>query len=1379
MQQHAPRQRAGSSLQGGDFSFETKIDNEEQLVDAMLASLARGTLPADAWDRLHAAAQRDGRSSELAFAFESASQSKRLKTVQPPLAAEFLFQAGRYFGDVFGDAAAAVNYLERALALAPSHAGAFGLLERVFEKTQQPRKLADLYAATAQHRPRIDQAPLLRRAAELLVQAGGADDKIIDLLQQVLRLEPGDEKNRARLEGLYVKANRLRDVVRLNEQALAADPPPDDDTRKLLLGRVVELYGDKLHEPERAMPHIEQLLALEPTHETARRVAQKLVVIKGLAGRAAAALATAFEASGTPQEVARFLALELENTRGSKRANLLARLGKLKQERLGDDLGAIEAFEQALAIDATDDDLRARYTRLASHLERWADAAKTLSRVLATVKDAAVKAKTTAQLGEMLLRSGDAKRAKTTLAGVLATQDAPPDAVLAAAHSLREVLEGEKDARALCDVLERIAGLEPEGERRREVDERLSELATKLKDVPRAIAAYERLLSTTSRARALEALAPLYEASGDPEKHARLLEERAKDTPDAAQARELMMRAAQVRAVETKDAAGAVATCRAVVARFGPARDVLALYLPLLESQRLWPELAEALAQEAALTEGAERAQTLARLGVVRLQRLRDAQGAVEAFEKALGDDPREKTARVALEKLAGSGEHRLSAARVLEPVYRSEGPAGPLLRVLELRGTLSADVQDRLAALREVADLAASSPSETGRAVEAVGRGLSEAVAAELPSAEWVARLDVVADLATDPKRRASILAKALGDREVTTFEIAALTRAAAEAHAASGDAGSAIALYRRALAHDPQSAELLTRIDELLRDQGSPRERIALYTAALGRGDAARRKDLLHRIASIERHDLGDIAAAIGTYRTALGEDPDDEEAHAALVELLAQTEAFEDLSLLLEGKLTRLVDHPDAAREVRATLATIAASQGDARRAREQCSHLLEDPNLSPDHLDAIEKAATDLGDADLTRRLFVRRAEMAQDPRDQIAWLDKLGELEEKRRGDLDAAATAWKRAGALAEAAGDDEGARRLLGRARKVAPEDRDLMSHLASLCERAGLWAELPLLYAALSETATDDAERVDLALRAADVQAERLASPAAAARHAARAFELAPARAEVLEAFERLSVAAGEVEAFEHAIDHAMGAVEPRRGLDAESEARLVLARARVLGSDPARADDAAAAYRAILADGRFDRSHHAAALAGFETLVARAPDAAPRRADRRWLLEWRAEHASQDERVARMLEWAREEETQFADASHALAIHRRVLGIDPECDEALAATARLALAAGETEDAIGALQARRERAHGLSRTAIELEIAEILVSRTTRWADAVEALRAVLADSPGDPRARALAGRLLAQRATRSDAVAMLERACDATDDAGVRS
>jgi tetratricopeptide (TPR) repeat protein len=1370
MQQPPPRQR-GSGQHSGAFSFEKKLENEEQVLEALLATMARGNLPEGVWERLHGAAQRDDRMSELAFAFESVSQGKRIKTAQPAIGAEFLFQAARFFGEVFGDEVGAVAYLERALAVLPGHATSLVKLVDILERTGQTKKLAEVMAAGAQHRPRGEQAGMLRRAAELLSQAGGPDEKVMDILQQVLRLEANDEASRERLEALYVKANRLRDVVRLNEQALSADPPPSDSTRRKLLETIIALYAEKLHEPERAMPHVEQLLLLDPRHEEARKVAQKLVVIKGLAGRAASALATASEVYGTPPEIARYLSIELENTRGPKRALTLLRLGKLKADRMGDDKGGFEAFEQALAIDPSEDELRARYTALADKQRRWGDAAKALGRVLATVKDLGVKAKASAQLGEMLLRGGDAKRAKTTLAGVLAMADAPEAAVLASAHVLREILETEGDARALVEVLEKIATLEPDVAKRQVVDERLAELATSLGDATRAIAANERLLATPSRAKALEALAPLYEASGDPDKYARLLEERAKDTTDDAKARELMMRAAEVRSKETKDAAAATASCRAVLDRFGVARDVLGLLVPLLEAQRQWPELAQALEQDAGLAEGPERAALLARVGMLRLQRLRDNESAIRAFDEALSYDANDKTARLTLEKLAALGDHRLSAARVLEPVYRREGAVAPLLKILELRGSLATDVDERLAALREAADLAASA-SETTRAGDIAGKGLAEAVAADRPLGEWLERLDRVAGPETEPKRRAAILLKAIGDREVTTEELGALARRTAEAHAESGDVQTAIALYRRALAFDPHSSELLSCIDDLLRNQGSPKERVALYRAALVRGGAVRRRELLHRIGAIERHDLGDIPAAIATYQAALDDDVADADAYLALTELYAQAERWGDLCALLEARLSRV--EGDAARATRATLAEVAAAHGDTERARAQCVALLQDPELSVEHVDAVERAAERLGDAGLARAVLVRRAELSQDPREQFAWLERLGALDEERLGDLEAAAGAWKRAAALAETAGDDEGARRVLVRARRVAPEDGEVTTRLVALCERGELWAELPMLYSLLGEQSADDAQRAELWMKTAHVLADKLGDLAGAARRAAQAFEVAPSRADVLATFERLSVASGSLDVFERAMDESLTRLESAGSPGPEERGQLLLARARALGASVGRADEAAQAYKAILEDPRTGRALQNEALSAFDGLVGAEPGSTQRRADKRWLLEWRTEHAPEEERLVRLLEWAHQEEVTFGEPAQALALHRRALSLDPESNDALVAIARLALETGDTEGALAALRSRRDRADGPGRVGVELEMARVLLARTTRWGDALASLRAVLSETPNDTEARTLAAQLLAHRATRAETIAVLEQACDASDD-----
>jgi hypothetical protein len=573
------------------LSFETKIDDAEQTVDTMLAWLARGGLGPDAWDNLRAAARRDGCVDAVAVAFGRVSCGARIKTVQPSVAAELHFQAARYCAEVLDDDLGAAMHLERCLALAPAHLEAFAKMEAILGQRERHDKLSELYATAAPHRPRGQQALMLRRAVEWLARAApegqrdaqreeGTDtsltDRAIEMWQEIVRLEPGDDEARSRLEALYVATGRYRDAVRLNEQSLARDPSKDVYSKGVLLERIMELYVDKLDQPERAIAAVEQLLSLDPTHAGARRVADKLLSVRGLAGRVASALAVACE-KDAPQQVERCLSIELESARGAKRAQVLARLAKLREERLEDLPGALEAYEQTLDLYPADREARVRYVDIASKLGFFADVVRVLERVVANVNDASIELAANVELGEALLQRADPKRARAILAPVLESLSAPADERLRAARALSTIYEATYDHRALCEALDRVALLATDPDERRDANLRLAAAAQKMRDPARAIEAYERLLSSTARAEALEALDKLYRGSSQREKFARILAAQAAETDDATRARPLLVRAAEVRARELNDAPGAIATLQEVLRRFGPDRDVLAL----------------------------------------------------------------------------------------------------------------------------------------------------------------------------------------------------------------------------------------------------------------------------------------------------------------------------------------------------------------------------------------------------------------------------------------------------------------------------------------------------------------------------------------------------------------------------------------------------------------------------------------------------------------------------------------------------------------------------------------------------------------------------------------------------------------------------------
>ncbi|MBC7051989.1 hypothetical protein G6O46_23555, partial [Salmonella enterica subsp. enterica serovar Enteritidis] len=124
---------------------------------------------------------------------------------------------------------------------------------------------------------------------------------------------------------------------------------------------------------------------------------------------------------------------------------------------------------------------------------------------------------------------------------------------------------------------------------------------------------------------------------------------------------------------------------------------------------------------------------------------------------------------------------------------------------------------------------------------------------------------------------------------------------------------------------------------------------------------------------IGSIERYELLNPDAAIGAYKRALKDDPTDTAAHSALVELYAETEAWDDLCDVLESHLPH-ASSPEDARRARAQLAEVAGAHGQRERAALHAKELLADPDLAPADLDLVERVAIAIEDIDLVRSVL---------------------------------------------------------------------------------------------------------------------------------------------------------------------------------------------------------------------------------------------------------------------------------------------------------------------------------------------------------------------------------------------------------------------
>ncbi|WP_438015371.1 tetratricopeptide repeat protein [Sorangium sp. So ce315] len=1426
MQQDTKSARVSFRIEGLEAALEQGIDNEAAALDVLVAAAAKGSPHPELWAKLHEAAARHDRFSELAFAYERFASERRFGMLPQAVQAEVLVRAAEFLADSFGDPGGARPYLERALSVLPSHNEAFVRLERILEDANEPPRLADLYALAANHRPdRAEQLALLRRAFELIEASSKEEERAIKLLQQIVKIDPGDASARWALETRFTRAGRLQDVARLLEQALTTDPPPADALA--IRSRLLDLYSGPLKEIERALPHVEEVLAQNPAHEGAARAAEALLGRKTALVRAAAALEAAHARRGRIQEAARMMSLQIENLRGPRRIEVQKRLVELLFQKIGDLAAAFSLSEQILAVDPSDEAVRERFVALASALDRRVDAARVLVRASSGAKDKPLRARIAAELGELFEGLGEGRKARAAFQQAL---DGEPDAVAVrrAARGLVKLCERERDARGLAGALDRLVEAEPEAEGREAAAERLARLyEEELGDIQGAIAAYRRLAEAGSsrEPRALAALERLYDATGAHDGLAWVLERRAEAEPDRRAARVLAFRAAELRS-RLPDLPAAVAAWRRFLAAFGPSREAHARLIPLLEQERRWAELEALLEAEAELAAGQERASVLARIGAIRMARLDDPAGAITAYREALALDPTDRASRLALEKMLGpppgsaaggggvessrqsahlhlSDDQRIAACAVLEPIARAEGAAPLLVRVLETRAEIAsaawadgapeaiqADVRGRLAALEEAAGIAERELRDPRRALDLAARGLSLATAsAPERISRWVAEVERLTEHGSESARRAPALAGALGDRAVDSAALSHLARRAGEALLASGDVTQALALYRRALAFEPSSPELIARVDALLREQGSPEERLALYREALAQPcSPARRRELLHAVGTIQRRDLGDLSGAAATYRAAIEDDPGDDAAYEALLETYAAGGAWGALYSALAERLPSVPPGERAAHELR--MGEAAAKGGDVAGAIGHYRAILSGgAALSDAALSAMEALATSAGEAALLRDVLERRVAAAGDPQDEALGLERLGDLAAFGIGGARSAGDAGGAGAAEAASSAGEAGAP-----AARATPAQGDLEAAVAAW-QRAAALAEGPL---ADPERAQKLYERVlsvapehrDAAGRLASLYRgqgawDRLAAVCEVLLETARADE------EALAALAALEDAAIRARATSRFVDAALK-LRDRVGVEGEggapagkaaARARAIdAALARVLAADPDRQDDAAAIYRRLLAPSAAGDAAQAAldpaALEAFRAFLAQSPDTLARRVDRRWLFTLLAERAREGERLRALAAWAAWEE-EIGERAAAAALYARLIEADPENDDALAARGRLLEGLGDHEGAADVIAMRRDRSEGSARAALDVELATLLLDRLGRPADALDAIAPAIEAGTIEPAALEVAERALRRPETQARAALLLERACDALDDPAARA
>jgi tetratricopeptide (TPR) repeat protein len=1258
----------------------------------------------------------------------------------------------------------------------PANPDALAEIERLATALERFSDLVEVYQEQAFRRDAADvsgRADLLSRAAKLYAGRLNNRRAAIDAWKLVLNLDQESAATAApaaaALEALYADTNDVANLVKiLRLEARWADGTA---ARKQILFRIAGLEEKSLGDTEAAVATLRSILELDPQDATAidaldrifeagANHRQRVEILRkriDLAGDAAARQALwrnvanllEKDVGDVEEAIAACVAILDENPQDDQALETLARL----YEQQGRHRDRLEIVERRLVLRKPKDPeqvvLRKQIARLlegplndaAGALERWrevlerapgdADALGALERFLAPDTDGALRLAAAQVLEPVYANAGR----WAELAAIV-----------------RIYVEVQSDARARLAELTRLAALEET--RLGDTEAALHTTGLAIRDalsepeLPALLDAYERL---SGPRRAAEVIALYRDISPDVlDEEIKLRLDRTIATAaagqgDAATAADYYRRILD----RVPDDAATLAALDTIYRGTG---DVEALYEVLLRRA----ELAQDPGTEAAL-----RLQ-IGELAETRLERLDEA---IAAFERVVEISPADRSAGPALDRLYTKGERWSDLTRLLsELLQRGRRPEKELVDLRFRLAQIEHDRQgDREAALDHLKLVLTGVPDHAGGIAMLEGMLDDVAVqgqAATLLEPVYAGRGDWKSLIKIGEIRLLQVEDPA--ERLAWTKRIARLYEEQLE------DFDSALRWYGKVFVEAPTerlaTEPLLRLADKLDRWQDAATLLANYLDGELSEEPAV--LEIVRRTAEIFDLRLGERAEAQKYYRRLYDARPDDRQATQLLEAAFERWGAWTELREFVDEQSGRAPDPAARVALLRRSAKLDEEKLDDANRAVGTLREALEVDPTDRKAAAELERLLSEAGRwSDLADHL---NASLDREPlgADRDAATLRLAEILANRIGDTTSAVDRYAEILSRPAAARDTAAAIGALEGLARDADQRYRVAQILEPVYRRTNDLNKLVGALEAQLEFADDRAERVRLLGEMAEIH-QRLGRLDLAFDCRSRAWLTDVESPDALSAMEQLGLGARLHAPLVATLQK--GAVE---AIDPDLQAQLWIASAQLLENPLGRPADAVEAWRAALAAKPDERDTFLA----LERLLA----GGGRSSELCEILERHLEMAvDADERKVIATRIAHLYEDALKEPERAVRAWETVLEIDPNEGEALESLAQLHLASLSYQE-LADVYARKieitERAD--ERRMLFLQSARIHEENLGDAERAIEQLRALLAETPGDGEALAELDRILTAEGRQTDLVEVLDARTAGAKDAAAR-
>ncbi|MBC7171475.1 MAG: tetratricopeptide repeat protein [Polyangiaceae bacterium] len=526
-------------------------------------------------------------------------------------------------------------------------------MARLYRSMQEWTRLIDTYERHIQATPDRSEKIRCYKAQGEVFQSEAADiDRAVDSYLSVLSIDEDDVESLDALATLYDKRDDYSSSLDMMGQLVRlVDDPKRQVELKFRMGRNLDEHlGDRVA----ALDHYQTALDLEPGHLATLAAMRKIQID-----------------SGDWLAAAKLLTQEAEYTEsGRLKAERLVELGRVYQDHLDESEKAIEAFEQAYKLDEDNEDAALPLVDHYAKIDRWGDALPLLQMLVlrSGKRDQNEQHRLAFMLGESAaaVKEKDEAIKAFTKAYQLDSHHLPSLMGLARAHY--EAADWEKAFKYYQMLL--VHHRESLGsDETTDIFFRLGVVKREQGERRKALNMFDKALEEDSGHRpTLEAVVGMHAAQGDFEQvvhfKKRILENVLEEDGRFA----LLGEIGDVWREKLKNYPRAI-ECFAEASDIKPDNHVM--LHKLLECYQLtksWPEVIETIDRIAGLDDRVSvKAKYAYTAAVITRDELKDTEGAIERFNKALDYDPEQLKAFEAVNKILNTKKDW----KALERAYR------------------------------------------------------------------------------------------------------------------------------------------------------------------------------------------------------------------------------------------------------------------------------------------------------------------------------------------------------------------------------------------------------------------------------------------------------------------------------------------------------------------------------------------------------------------------------------------------------------------------------------------------------------------------------------------------------------------------------------